>query len=284
MSGSILVLGATGTVGRLLVPELVARGERVRAASRTGQAVAGAEGVRFDYEDEGLVEASLGDADRVWALVPAGQLDSPRLLRPVIGAAARRGAKVVMMTAMGADADEAIPYRQAERMLEASGSPWAVLRPNWFMDNFGSYWIEGVRRGEIALPAGDGRTSFIDARDIALSAVGALTSDRGDGQAWNLTGPEALTYAEAAEVLSKATGRPIAYRPIDDAAFVASMTGAGMPADYAGFLAAILGAVRAGQAAEVTGAVEHLAGRPPRDLRAHARDHAERLGLAGRAA
>jgi uncharacterized protein YbjT (DUF2867 family) len=284
MSGSILVLGATGTVGRLLVPELLARGERVRAASRAGRDVAGAPGVAFDYEDVASVDGAFADADRVWALVPAGQLDSPRLLRPVVEAAARRGAKVVMMTAMGADADETTPYRRAERMLEASGAPWAVLRPNWFMDNFGTYWIEGIRRGEIALPAGEGRTSFIDARDIALAAAGALTSAVGDGQAWNLSGPEALTYAEAAAILSEATGRPIAYRATDDASFVAMMTGAGMPADYAGFLAAILGAVRAGHAAEVTDAVERLAGRPPRDLRTFARDHASALGAAGQAA
>ncbi len=278
------MLGATGTVGQLLVPELLARGERVRAASRAGRPVSGAQGVPFDYEDKTLIEAALGDADRVWALVPAGQLDSPRLLQPIVEAATRRGAKVVMMTAMGADADEAIPYRRAERMLEASGTPWAVLRPNWFMDNFGSYWIEGIRRGEVALPAGEGRTSFIDARDIALAAAGALTSSRGDGQAWNLTGPEALTYAEAATVLSEVTGRSIRYRPTGEASFVAMMTGAGMPADYAGFLAAILGAVRAGHAAEVTDAVERLAGRPPRDLRTYARDHAPQLGATGQAA
>jgi uncharacterized protein YbjT (DUF2867 family) len=245
--------------------------------------VAGAVGVPFDYGDAAVVDAAFGDADRVWALVPAGQLDSPGLLRLTVEAAARRGAKVVMMTAMGADADEAIPYRRAERMLEASGAPWVVLRPNWFMDNFGSYWLEGIRSGEIALPAGDGRTSFIDARDIALAAAGALTSSRGDGHAWNLTGPEALTYADAAAVLSEATGRPIAYRATDDATFVATMTKAGMPADYAGFLAAILGAVRAGYAGEVTDAVERLAGRPPRDLRSYARDHAGHLRVAGQA-
>ncbi len=280
MSGSILVLGATGTVGRLLVPELLARGERVRAASRSGQPVGGAEGVPFDYRDAAMVEAALGDADRVWALVPAGQLDSPALLRPVVEAAARRGAKVVMMTARGADADPSIPYAQAERMLAESGAPWAVLRPNWFMDNFLSYWAPDLARGEIALPAGDGRTSFIDARDIARAAAGALTSDRGDGRAWDLSGPEALTYAEAAEVLSGAGGRPVAYRATDDASFVARMTAAGMPADYAGFLAAILGAVRAGYAAQVTDSVERLSGARPRSLRAWAQDHAAALGAA----
>lgn len=219
MSGSILVLGATGTVGRSLVADLTERGEPVRAASRSGGPLSGAEGVRFDYEDAGSHEAAFAGVDRVFALVPAGHLDTPRLLAPVIRQAAAHGAKVVLMTAMGVDADESIPYRQAERMLEASGAPFVILRPNWFMDNFGTYWAEGVARGEIALPAGQGRTSFVDSRDIAAAAVGALTSDRFDGQAFEITGPEALTYGEAAVVLAKAAARPIAYRVTEDAEF-----------------------------------------------------------------
>jgi uncharacterized protein YbjT (DUF2867 family) len=179
-----------------------------------------------------------------------------------------------MMTAMGVDADESIPYRRAERMLEASGSPWVVIRPNWFMDNFHTYWAEGLRRGEIALPAGEGKTSFIDARDVAASAAGALATDRFDGRAFDLTGPEALGYGEAVEVLGEAEGRRIAYRASSDADFVAMMTGMGMPADYAGFLAAIFGPVREGWAAKVTGAVETLSGRPPRDFGAYARERA----------
>ena len=274
MSGEILVLGATGHVGRRLVPELVRRGERVRAASRGGAAVAGAPGVRFDYRDPSTHEAAFAGVDRVFALVPTGQLDSPGLLGPVIEGAARQGARIVMMTAMGADADEAIPYRRAERLLEASGAPWVVIRPNWFMDNFHTFWAEDLRRGLLELPAGDGRTSFIDARDIAAAAAGALTSDRFDGRGFDLTGPEALSYGEAMAVLGEAEGRPIGYRSTDDTAFVARMTGAGMAEDYARFLAAILGVVREGHAARVTGAVEALSGRPPRDLRSYARERA----------
>lgn len=272
MSGPILVLGATGTVGRSLVAELAARGERVRAASRHGAPLPGAEGVRFDYEDAGSHEAAFVGVDRVFALVPAGHLDTPRLLAPVIAQAAAQGAKVVLMTAMGSDADESIPYRRAERTLEASGAPFVILRPNWFMDNFATYWAQGVAHGEIALPAGDGRTSFVDSRDIAAAAAGALTSDRFDGEAFEITGPEALTYSEAAAVLAEAAGRPITYRATDDAEFVATLTGAGLPPDYAGFLAAIMEPVRLGFAAQVTDGVERLAGRPPRTLRAWAEE------------
>lgn len=272
MSGTILVLGATGTVGRPLVADLVSRGERVRAASRQGAPLPGAEGARFDYESADLLDAAMEGVDRLWALVPAGQLDSARLFGPVIDRAAAQGAKVVMMTAMGVDADESIPYRQAERRLEASGAPFVILRPNWFMDNFASYWAHGIAQGEIALPAGEGRTSLVDARDIAAAAAGALTSARFDGEAIEITGPEALSYAEAAAILSEAAGRPIAYRPTDDAEFVAMLTGAGLASDYAHMLAAIMGPVRLGYAAKVTDGVDRLAGRPPRTLRAWAEE------------
>lgn len=104
-----------------------------------------------------------------------------------------------------------------------------------------------------------------------------MRTDRFDGQAFNLTGPEALGYAEAAAILSAATGRPIRYLPVDDAAFIATLTGAGVPADYAGFLATIFHPVREGWTAGVTGDVATLTGAVPRSLAAYAAEHAATL-------
>lgn len=280
MSGRILVLGATGTVGAPLVAGLVARGERVRAASRQATAVPGAEAVRFDHLDPATHEAAFEEVDRAYVLVPSGQLAILEILSPILDLAARRGVKVVLQSVFGVDADDSIPYRQAELQLERSGTSFVILRPNWFMDNFRTYWGEGIRsQGLIAVPAGEGRTSFIDARDIAASAAAALTTDRFDGRAFNLTGPEALGYGEAAAVLSGARGRTVTYRPVDDERFVAAVTQAGVPEGYARFLAAIFHPVREGWAAAVTGAVEELTGRPPRDLRSWARDQAAALSV-----
>jgi uncharacterized protein YbjT (DUF2867 family) len=277
MSGTILVLGATGNVGAPLVEMLAARGERVRAGSRHAPPVPGAEAVRVDLADAGSLEAAMDGVDRVYALAPAGTMDPAGLLSPVFAAAARRGAKVVLQTAMGVEASDEIPLRRAEIALERSGAPWVVLRPNWFMDNFHTYWREGVRAGRVEVPAGEGATSFVDARDIAAAAAGALTASEWDGQAFAITGPEALGYAEAAAVLSQATKRPVAYRPVDDATFVAAMTGAGLPEDYVRMLAGIFHPVREGWTATVTDAVERLSGQPPRTLAAYAADRAALL-------
>ncbi|MFG1360708.1 SDR family oxidoreductase [Xanthobacter pseudotagetidis] len=277
MSGQVLVLAANGNVGRPLVRALLAKGEQVKAASRSGAAVEGAPGVAFDLDDPSTFDAAFAGVDRVFVLAPTGSVDVAARLLPVIRAAAARKAKVVLMTALGVDADDAIPYRQAELALERSGTPYVILRPNWFADNFHTFWKPGIDHGRIAVPAAEGKTSFIDARDIAESAAAALTSGRFDGRAFNLTGPQALDYGEAAAVLAQVTGRPVAYAPVSDDAFVDILVGAGLTVDYARFLASIFHPVREGWTARVTGDVEALTGHAPRPLGAYAEDNAARL-------
>lgn len=273
MSGKILVLGAGGNVGRPLVKALRAKGESVKAASRSGKAIEGAEGVSFDYMSPATHAAAFDGIDRAYLMLPGGYTQSQAMLTPLVDALAARQVKIVLQTAIGVDADDNIPYRQVELALERSGARFVILRPNWFADNFHNFWKAGIDHGMIAVPAAEGKSSFIDARDIADSAAAALTTDRFDGQAFNLTGPQALGYAQAATILSEVLRKPIAYTPIDDAAFVAMLTGAGVPRDYAEFLAAIFHPVREGWTATVTDAVGTLSGHAPRDLSTYARDH-----------
>lgn len=277
MSSQILVFTANGNVGQPLVQALLAKGKQVKAASRTGKAVGGAQGVAIDMDDPSTFATAFAGVDRLFLLAPTGSLDITGRLLPVIEAAAARKVKVVLMTALGVDADDAIPYRQVELALERSGTPFVILRPNWFADNFHTFWKAGIDHGVIALPAAEGKTSFIDARDIAESAAAALSTDRFDGRAFNLTGPEALTYGEAAAILSSVTGKPIAYTAVSDDAFVGILTGAGVPEPYARFLATLFHPVREGWTARVTGDVETLTGQAPRALSTYAQDNAARL-------
>lgn len=277
MAGKILVLGSNGTIGSKVVRGLVACGETVKAASRKATAVDGAEAVAFDYEDAATFGPALEGVDRLFVLTPAGYLDPVGLVGPIITTAAARGIKVVLMTVIGVDADDKIPYRQLELQLEKTGAPFVILRPNWFSDNFQSYWIEGIRHGAIAVPAAEGKTSFIDTRDIAESIVAALTSDTFNGRAFNLTGPEALSYGEAAAILSRVTGKPVAYTPVDDGTFVGTLVGAGVPEDYARFLASIFHPVREGWVANPTGDVKTLTGHAPRSLETYAKDNSAPL-------
>ncbi|MFB9953056.1 SDR family oxidoreductase [Rhizobium puerariae] len=277
MAGKILVLGATGTVGTPLVKALVAKGEKMKAASRAGKPVESAEGVAFDFADPSTFAPAFDGVDRAYVLLPGGNVAITELLLPVIEAAAARKVKVVFQSVFGVDADDGIPYRQVEIALEKSGTPYVVLRPNWFSDNFRTYWKAGIDHGRIAVPAGEGKSSFIDVRDIAESAAAALTTSRFDGKAFNLTGPQALSYAEAAKIVSDAIGKPVAYEAVSDETFIGILTGAGVPNDYAAFLASIFYPVREGWTSAVTPDVETLTGKPPRSVETYVRDNTAAL-------
>ncbi len=277
MTGKILVIGSTGTIGTPLVKALLAKGESVKAASRTGKAAEGAEGVRFDYTDASTYTDAFDGVDRLFLILAGGRLDAIDALTPVVEEAARRNVKIVFLSVFGVDADDSIPYRQVELKIIASGAPYVILRPNWFADNFHTYWKAGIEHGQIAVPAGEGKSSFIDVRDIADSAASALTSTDFDSKAFNLTGPKALSYGEAAAIISQAIGKPVGYSAVSDDVFIGILTGAGVPKDYAAFLASIFYPVREGWTSAVTGDVETLTGHAPRSLETYVADHVAAL-------
>lgn len=118
----ILVLGANGNVGRPLVENLVTKGEAVKAATRSGAAIAGAETVGFDIANPDF-DTAFADVDRLYLMLPAGNLAITELLLPVVAEAAKRNVKIVFQSVLGVDADDSIPYRQVEFAIEKSGAP-----------------------------------------------------------------------------------------------------------------------------------------------------------------
>jgi uncharacterized protein YbjT (DUF2867 family) len=270
---TILVIGSSGTVGTALSRSLVTAGHTVRKA--TSQSPAGPGQVHLNLlTGEGRDAAFVG-VDRAFFLSPPGHTRQDQLLNPLIDAARSHGLKkVVLMTAMGANADEAAPLRQAERYLEASGLPFNIIRPNWFMQNFNSYWLQGIlTQGQILLPTGDAKGSFIDARDIADVAAELLTTDRFNGQDFDLTGSEALDHHQVATLLSQATGKSIGYTDIPPDAMRQGLLAAGLPADYTEFMLLILGFFKAGYSERTTDAVHRITGRAPRTVAQYAADY-----------
>ena len=269
----ILVVGANGTVGSELVRLLSEQGhDVVRATSR---ASASAQEVHLNLvTGEGLATAFDG-VEAAFLLSPPGHTNQNELLNPVIDQAVASGVqKIVLMTAMGANADEAAPFRQVERHLEKSGLAYNIIRPNWFMQNFHTFWIQGIlEQSKILLPVGSAKGSFIDARDIAAVAAVLLTRHEHDNQEFDLTGGEALDHDQAAAILSHAIGRTIAYEEISDEAMLAQLLAAGLPKDYADFLITILGFFKAGYSQAITPAVEAITGVKPRTFAAYAQDY-----------
>ena len=269
----ILVVGASGTVGSELSRLLQAQGETVvRATSREARA---ADQVQLDLVSHAGLKAALAGVDRAFLLSPPGHANQEALLAPMIEAAQAAGLKkVVLMTAMGANADENAPMRKAERRLEASGLAYNIIRPNWFMQNFNTFWIHGIQTaGQIFLPVGSAKGSFIDARDIAAVAARLLSTDEHNGQDFDLTGPRALDHTEAAAILSRATGKTIGFTDITPEAMLQGLLGAGLPKDYAEFLVMILGYFKAGYAERTTDAVQQITGQAPRSFEQYAQDY-----------
>ena len=250
-----LVVGASGTVGSALADLLEARGHGVLRA--TSRAPAGAGQVQLDLlGGTGLADA-LAAADRAFLLCPPGHVNQHELLIPVIDAARQAGLKkLVLMSAMGADADDSAPLRQVELHLMRSGLAWNIVRPNWFMQNFHTFWLRGILAdNRIYLPVGQAKGSFIDARDIAAVAAELLIRSDFDGQAFDLTGGEALDHDQVAAILAAETGRPIRFQDIPPEAMLSALVSAGLPPAYAEFLVLILGYFKAGYSERITDAV-----------------------------
>ena len=269
----ILVVGASGTVGSELARLLAAQGESVvKVTSRLPSA---ADQVRVDIVSRAGLHDAFESVDRAFLLSPPGHANQYELLAPLIDEARARGLqKVVLMSAMGANADDNSPLRRAEKQLEASGLPYNIIRPNWFMQNFNTFWAAGIRDdGRIRLPVGTAKASFIDARDIAAVATRLLTTHDQDGRDFDLTGPAALDHDGVARILSRATGRAIAFEDIEPGVLRQGLLAGGVPADYAEFLLVILGFLKQGYAERTTDSVRQLLGREPAGFEAYAQRH-----------
>lgn len=272
-----LVIGASGTVGSQIVQSLVRDGLDVRATTHRKEAVGRKDGVERVYLDlatgEGIAQAFEG-VDRAFVLAPPGYADHYKLLSPLVAEARRRKLdKVVLMTAMGANAADT-PFRRVEQELEGSGLRYNIIRPNWFMQNFNTFWLAGIRdQGKIQLPVGTAKASFIDARDIADVATRLLVADGVDNRDFDLTGPAALDHGAVARILSETTGRKVAYEEIEPDVLRKGLLAGGVPADYTEFLLAILGFLKEGYAERTTTAVRELIGRDPLPFERYARDH-----------
>lgn len=273
----ILVTTPNGKVGSNVATQLLAQGLPVRVGAHTVEkaraAFPSAEVVALDLYDAASVRAALEGVTALYLASPGNAPAEPVSAIPALARAAGVG-RIVRLSAAGVEQGES-PLRAIERAVEGSGVAWTLLRPSWFMQNYSTQHVASIK-GQSAFyePAGDARTGFIDARDIAAVAVKALTEDGHAGQAYTLTGSRPYDRSEVAAALSEALGREVRYVPISDEQFRANMVGF-MPPDYIELLSSLYGMVRAGWTAGVTDTVERLLGRAPISIEQFARDERE---------
>jgi uncharacterized protein YbjT (DUF2867 family) len=281
MSGRVLVIGATGSVGSEVVSQLVRAGQQVKAATRTPASVhlsdAAVECVEFDFERPETFAKALTGVDRVFLIARPGDDDADVVAFPLIDEMKRlKVRRVVNLTAMGVEAREDMALRKIERYLEESELDFTHLRPNFFMQVFstGPLLSDICSTGGIHLPAADARLSYIDVRDIAAVAARALIDESHIGKAYTLTGGRSLDHYEIAQYISGAAERSIEYIPISEENAKLALANAGLSRARAERVIGFYRLVRQGFCAPVSADAEVILGRPPISFPQFANDFA----------
>lgn len=229
-----LVAGATGNVGSELVRALAGAGEPVRALTRTAGRdwPDGVEEVVGDLNDPASLSGGLDGIRGAFLL--SGYADMPGLLDRIGRAGAERVVLLSSSSVTGSDLDNAVAeyHLDSERTVRESGLGWTFLRPNSFMSNT-LQWAPQLAAGDVVRERfAEIAISTIDPYDVAAVAAAALTSDGHAGQAYRLSGPEALRPADRLRILGEALGRKLELRALDDDEARAEMVESGMPEKY----------------------------------------------------
>ena len=277
---TIMVTGATGNVGREVVRGLLARGARVRVGvsdeADAQLAPAGVAGVApFDFTAPETYTA-LDGVTHLFLMRPPAISNIKRDMQPAIDYAVAAGVgHIVFLSLIGAERNRIVPHAKVEKLLLKSGVAWTMLRCGFFMQNLSTtHRADIVEYDDIFIPAGQGRTSFIDVRDIGAVATRTLTEAGHENIAYPLTGSEALTYSQVAVIMTEELGRRITYSDPSPLSYARRMRERGYASGYINVMNGIYLTTRLGMAAGVHPQTAELLGRPPITMRQYVRDHA----------
>ncbi|MBR1270538.1 NmrA family NAD(P)-binding protein [Bradyrhizobium sp. AUGA SZCCT0222] len=258
----ILVIGGTGKTGARVGALLQAQGVATRPVSRSTS-------VPFDWNDPQTWPTALDGVSSAYVTYqPDLAVEGSTKAITELSRLARenRLQRLVLLSGRGEPGAQ-----RAETALQASGVPWTIVRASWFNQNFSEgYLLDGVKAGEVALPAGAVLEPFIDADDIADVVVAALNDERHAGKLYEVTGPRALTFAQAVAEISTAAGRPIGYRQISPEAFAAGMRPF-VPEEIIALMDELFTVVLDGRNSRIADGVAQALGRPARDFADYAR-------------
>lgn len=285
MKETILVTGATGTVGSETIKALSGLDIHVRAGVHSlikGDRFRGlpnVDMVHLVFQDPETLRVAFTGVDRVFLITPLAE-NQVEAAKKMIDMARQTGVRhIVRLSASVAGTRPDIQlgrwHREVEEYLEASGIPYTHLRPSSFMQNFVSHATAAsiCDANAIYMPFGQARVSFVDARDVAAVARVVLTEPGHERKVYELTGPEAITVNEVAHALTQATDRLITYVDVPDEAALKAMHQHQMPDWMVAALTELNGVCRAGSASQVTDTIEKLTHRKPRSIFDFAQDY-----------
>ena len=287
MHKPILVTGATGTVGKEVVIQLsiidditaragvhsVIKGENLKRLPEV-------EIVEMDFKDQNSLHAAFTHMEKVFMVTPFTQ-DQVEMAKTLVDEAKKAGVKhLVRLSVINADAEQGVTigkwHREIEKYIEDSGIPYTFLRPSSFMQNFINYDAASIRNeGRFYHTTGNGKIAMIDVRDIAAVGVEVLTGSGHEGKAYELTGPEALSYQEAAQIMSEVTGKQVQFVDVPADAAKSAMLENQMPEWMVDAMLELEAACKENRFSETSGAVQQLTGRKPYSFRQFVEDHKE---------
>jgi uncharacterized protein YbjT (DUF2867 family) len=280
----ILITGATGKIGKELIPDLMARSGAFKVMARSKEAVKdfetrGIKAVQGDFDRPETYAGALANVQTVF-LLNAPRPDSLIVERKFLAACKSKGVHhVVRVSAMGANpwCSSALlrNHGRCEAELEDSGLFWTILRPTIFMQNLVPYMGPTIaKESTLYAPAAEASMPWVDTRDIAAVAATVLTSKGHENLVYEITGPESLTYAQVAERLSQQLGRQITYVNVPDGAAHQAMVGMGMTPWLAEGMITLYHLFKSnGPTAQVLETVERLTGHTPRTLKAYLKEN-----------
>ncbi|GAA5008018.1 NAD(P)H-binding protein [Kitasatospora paranensis] len=273
----IVVTGATGQLGRLVVEGLLAEipvGEvavAVRSAEKAADwAARGVEVRVVDYSRPETLAGAFRAGEKV--LLISGSEVGSRIAQhaAVVDAAAEAGVALLAYTGvLGGDEagfDLAAEHKATEAAILASGLPHVFLRNGWYTENYTAAAADAVERGVVLGSSGDGRVASAARADYAAAAVAVLTGEGHVDRAYELSGDRAWSLSEYAAELAAHSGRPVEYRDVTPAEHRAALVGAGLPEAFAAILVDVDAAIGRGELARDRGVLSALIGRPTTPL------------------
>lgn len=275
---SIVIAGATGQLGRLVVGELLQRGVPAReivAGGRSAEQLADLAGLgvrtaSVDYNDPASVDSALSEGDTLLLISGNDIQNRTAQHETVIDAAVRaKVAHILYTSVLAADSTPIIlapDHVKAEEYIRASGLPFTFLRNGWYTENYAAALATARETGTLLGSAGEGRVASATRADYAAAIAAVLTTPGHEGRVYELSGDYAWTYEELASAFSTVLGRTVSYDSVSSAEHASALEAAGLDPATAGFLAALDGNIREDALALTTGDLARLAGRPTTPL------------------
>ncbi|NEC18565.1 NAD(P)H-binding protein [Streptomyces parvus] len=276
---TILVTGATGTVGRRVVEQLLERGEQVRALTRDPERAefpAGVEVVGGDLTDPASLAPALHGVTGLHLITFGGEYFAPlETADEILALAEEAGVRRVTVLHGGGDTP-------VETAVRASGFAWTVVMPVEFMAN-ALEWAPGIRsEGVVREPFVDRLSAMVHESDIGAVAAVALTEDGHGGQEYLVTGPQVLTVRDKTAAVGAARGADVELVELTEEQALENWRGQGMAEDVIAFLIDVYRDTPL-EGRTVSGTVEKVTGRPARTFAQWAEEHAEHFRAEARA-